>query len=175
MRIKTALTAAAAAALLLVPVRGEAQVAVGPTLAFHDEADFGVGAMITSPLPSLGEGLGLMGDFTFFFPGDDAFFDNQVDVDFWELNANLTWDIPVEDRPVAPFVLGGLNLANVSVDIEGSELGGSNSDTEIGLNIGGGLRFPAGNLEPLVGIRAELSGGEGVVIFGALPFTLGGG
>lgn len=166
MRIQTALSAAAAAAFILIPARGDAQVAVGPTLAFHDDADFGVGAMITAPTPSLGEGLGLMGDFTLFFPDGD--------VDYWEINANVTWDIPVEDRPVAPFVLGGLNLANISVDIPDSALGADDSNTELGLNIGGGLRFPAGNLEPLVGIRAELSGGEGVVIFGALPFAFGG-
>jgi hypothetical protein len=88
------------------------------------------------------------------------------DLDFFEINANLTYDIPIEDASVLPFALAGLNLARASV--------GDFSNTEIGLNVGGGLKFGAGALQPLVGVRLELEGGDGFVIFGALPFALGG-
>lgn len=157
--MRRALRVLAVAVLLAVPAGLEAQVSIGPTVAFHDDFDFGIGAMVGAQLPALATGVGFLGDFTLFFP------DN---VDYWELNGNLTWDVPLPDAPVAPFFLGGLNLANFSSDI------GDQSTTELGLNLGGGVRFNAGTLNPLVGLKAELDGGEGVVIFGALPFALGG-
>ena len=65
-----------------------------------------------------------------------------------------------------PFALAGLNIARASA--------GDFSNTEIGLNVGGGIKFEAGAFQPLVGVRLELEGGDGFVIFGAVPFRLGG-
>ncbi|MDX1568749.1 MAG: hypothetical protein R3223_13160, partial [Longimicrobiales bacterium] len=112
-------------------------------------------------IPSLGEGIGFMGDFTYFFPDQDV-------VDYWELNGNLSWDIPVEDAPVAPFVLGGLNIARFSSTISDA------SETELGLNLGGGIRLGAAALQPIIGAKFELNGGEGFVLFASLPFNVGG-
>lgn len=114
-------------------------------------------------IPALGEGVDFLGDFTFFFPDVEG-------LDYWELNGNITYAIPVEGSSVAPFFLGGLNVAHVSVDGVGI---GDSSNTELGLNLGGGIKFDAGTLEPIVGGRVELSGGEGFVIFASLPFNLG--
>lgn len=155
------------AAVLAVPGAAEAQISVGPTAAFHDDFDFGIGAMVGVDLPALAPGVGVLGDFTYFFPGIDNF-------DYWEINGNLTYDIVLEDAPVAPFALGGLNVASFSSSAD-TEFGSfSASSTEIGINLGGGIKFQAGALEPLVGLRLELNGGEGFVIFGSLPFSVGG-
>jgi hypothetical protein len=131
-------------------------VTLGPTLAYHDDADFGIGAALGLPLDSFGEGVGFLADFIWFFPEF---------VDYWELNGNVTYDLPLEDSTIVPFVLGGLNIAHASVT------GASN--TELGLNLGGGIEFDAGTFRPSVGLRVELSGGEGFVFFGTLPFAMG--
>ncbi len=134
----------------------EAQITLGPTLAFHDDADFGIGATVGVPLPSLAPAMGLMADFMYYFP--DGF-------DYWELNGNLTYDFPLEGSSVVPFALAGLNIGHYSV----SEA----SDTEMGLNIGGGIAFELGTFRPNVGLKFELGNEEAFVLFGTLPFELG--
>lgn len=158
--LRTALVAVAFAA---APAAVEAQATLGPTVAYHDDFDFGVGAAVGVPIEAINENVGFLGDFVFFFPEPDG-------LDYWEINANLTMDFPIEDATVVPFALAGLNIARLSVDagvIEGS-------DTEMGLNIGGGIKFDVGSLRPSVGLRLELEGGDGFVIFGTVPFVLGG-
>ena len=161
--LRTALVAVAFAA---APAAVEAQATLGPTVAYHDDFDFGVGAAVGVPIEAINENVGFLGDFVFFFPDSDV-------VDFWEINANLTMDFPIEDATVVPFALAGLNIARFSLD--GGGIIDDRSDTEMGLNIGGGIKFDVGSLRPSVGLRLELEGGDGFVIFGTVPFVLGGG
>lgn len=153
-------------ALLLAPGAAEAQVQVGPTVAYHDDFDFGLGATLNVDLPDLGERIGIMGDFIFFFPDADA-------IDYFEFNANLTYDLVVPDLSVRPFALAGLNVARTSVDFESPGLD-SQSNTDLGINLGGGIAFDLGGFQPMVGLKVELEGGEGFVLFGTLPFDVSG-
>lgn len=147
---------AAAAFLALGPVAVSGQVQLGPTLAWGDDgADFGIGATLGARLPSLGEGVGVMADFIIFFP------DNS---DYFEVNGNITYDFPIEGSTVLPFALAGLNIARASNDVF--------SNTEVGLNLGGGLVFDAGDFRPQVGGRFEIDGGEQFVVFITLPFQV---
>jgi hypothetical protein len=152
---------AVAAALVAVPGFAQAQATLGPTLAFHNDFDFGVGAALTMPLEGIDERVGVLADFIIFFPGDN--------VDYLEFNGNLTYDFAIEDSSIVPFALAGLNIARYSIDV----VGVSGSETNLGLNLGGGVKFTAGNLRPTVGLRLEIEGGDGFVIFGSLPFALG--
>lgn len=153
-----------AAALIGAPTVASAQVTVGPVLAYDSDIEFGLGASVGTALPSLGEGFGLLADFIYFFPPGDGF-------DYFELNGNVTYDFPLENSSVVPFLLGGLNLARASVDLGAL---GSGSNTELGLNLGGGIDFDLGNFRPTAGLRAEINGGEATVIFISLPFQTGG-
>lgn len=155
------LVAILGAAVLAFPGRADAQASIGPTLAWHDDFDFGIGAMADVSVPAIAPEVGILADFTFFFPDAD-------NVDYFEINGNLKWEFPNVEGPVSPFALGGLNFARVSrddLDI---------SDSEVGLNLGGGIEFNAGAFTPMVGGRFEIEGGEGFVLFGTLPFGLGG-
>ncbi|MEL7834726.1 hypothetical protein [Fodinibius sp. Rm-B-1B1-1] len=67
-------------------------------------------------------------DFIIFFP------DNY---DWWELNVNGHYNFMAEDG-VRLYGLAGLNYANLSVDLGQF---GSTSDSEIGLNLGGGAEY----------------------------------
>ena len=159
-------------AVALLPARAQGQFAVGPIGAFHDDFDFGVGAVVMFPLESLHESLSFMGDFTYFFPGID-------NLSYFEINPGVIFEFPLEDSSILPFAMGGLNIARISFDFGLGDLGEilpgfsfDTSSTEIGLNIGGGIKFGSSN-NLIAGARVELGGGEGFVIFGAFPFPIG--
>jgi len=160
--------------LVAIPSQAWGQYQVGPYLAFHDDADLGVGAFVGIPLPSIHEDLSFVGDFGFFFPGNGGH--DGRDADYWEANAGALFRFPLPDLSFTPWVLGGLNLAHGTVGRWGREWGDfSGSDTEIGLNLGGGITFGAGPMSPFVGAKFELGGGKGAVIFAGLSFTVGNG
>ena len=162
---KRLIAAAFLGTLLLHGGPASAQVSAGPTLAFHNDFDFGIGALVEVAVPQLHEDVGFVGDLTFFFPDPDG-------LDVWEANGILTWDLPLETTSVSVFGLGGLHLARLSYEADIGFGSADGSDIELGLNLGGGVRFQAAGFRPLVGLRAELSGAEGFAIFAALPFQL---
>lgn len=154
---------AAAALLAFAPLGAQAQVQLGPTLAFSDEVDFGIGATLSAQAPQLGESLGFMGEFLYFFPEGDGF-------DFFEINGNVTYSFPLDESTVLPFALGGLNIARASVDAGGL---GSASNTDIGVNLGGGISFDLGSFRPSAGGRFVLGDFDHFVFFATLPFEVG--
>jgi hypothetical protein len=159
---KSALVIAAIAGFALAPSVVQAQVTIGPELAFADNnRNFGVGPAFTFSLPSLGEGFALFTDLLIFFPDGPA--------DYIEANANVTYDFPLENSTAVPFVLGGLTLANSSVTV-GTV---STSATDLGINLGGGINFDLGKFRPSAGARFQIEGGDGIVIFLTLPFVVG--
>lgn len=81
------------------------------------------------------------GDFTFYFPKSEG----DVDATVWELNFNGQY-IFLDDDGLIVYALGGLNITGLSIDtpsvnIGGQTFGGSSSDTEVGLNLGGGVEY----------------------------------
>ena len=150
---------AVAAFFAFAPSGADAQVQLGPTLAFSDEVDFGIGATLSAQAPQLGEGIGFLGEFIFYFP------DN---VDFFEINGNVTYAFPLAESTVLPFALGGLNIGRIS-----SDFGGGNTD--VGVNLGGGISFDLGSFRPSVGGRFVLGDFDHFILFATLPFEVGSG
>ena len=157
--MKKWLCAVALAAMLSVPAGVSAQMTAGPMLAYHTETGveaLGVGAFLGIPLASV-EGLSIVPSFIWWFP--DGY-------DFFEINGDAVYNFVVSaDSPVQPFALAGLNIARVSA--------AGFSDTDVGLNLGGGVNFIAGSLNPFAGAKFEIQDGTGFVIFGGLSFALG--
>ncbi len=149
----------AAAALLLQPPAADAQVYGGVQANWGSEFDFGVGGRVLGNVESAN--LELVGDFNLFFPDGD--------VDFWEANGNVFYHFHLPESPqVLPYVGGGLNVSRVSTN------GADN--TEAGLNLGGGIRFPLENVSPFIEGRAVISDHDQAVltiglIFGHAHFT----
>ncbi len=86
----------------------------------------------------------------------------------------MVYNFPVSaDSPVAPFALAGLNWSRTSIDLGGTF--GSVSNSDIGLNLSGGVNFNAGSLSPFAGAKVEKQDGTGFVIFGGIGFAIGGG
>ena len=149
------------AALLSVPAHASAQFTIGPVLAYDADVNFGIGGSLGAALNSLGEGFGLLADVIVFFPDGPA--------NYLEVNGNVTYDFPLENSTLVPFLLGGVNIGRISASVGTI----SASTTRVGLNLGGGIDFDAGNFRPTAGVRAEVNGGEALVFFVTLPFQTG--
>ncbi len=132
------------------------EVRVGPQLSLGDDTDVGLGGRVEVGIPATT--VFLSGTFDLFFPGGG--------VDYWEINANAGYGFPLNTTDaVIPYVLGGINVAHVSFDAPLAA-----SDTEIGLNLGGGGRFPLPQFDLFFELRFELDGGEQVVATGGILF-----
>lgn len=160
--------------LTAAPVQG--QVAFGPLLAWGDDSDVGVGGRVDF---GLGDALGIdEGAFqnlfgsagaTYFFTDCTPGFDfDEVDCSWFEINGNLGVPFTIEDSSIAPYAGTGLHLARVSVDHPGTAF--DNDDTEVGLNLFGGISFPISDLAGFVEGKFELAGGEQFVLSTGIMF-----
>lgn len=105
------------------------------------DSDFGVGARGEFDLHgALGSGSSIFSHafiaatFDYFFPDCGG-----ADCSWWEINPSLAVPLTVKSK-LEPYVGAGLNIAHVSADL-GSGFG-SASNTDTGLNLLGGIRFP---------------------------------
>jgi hypothetical protein len=146
--------AAAAAAVVICSADAEAQ-AFGVQGVWGDDTDFGIGVRAEWNLTNVFTNQGpfsrtfLITEFNYYFPDCDP-----IDCNFWEINGNIA--VPITAQTIDPYVGLGLNIAHASVeagDFEGD-------DTEVGLNLLGGLRFNLGTLGAYTEGRIVLSGAE---------------
>jgi opacity protein-like surface antigen len=150
-------------ALILVTAPVSAQ-RFGAQLNWADGRDLGLGARVELPLRlqsdgTLARAYGI-GSFDYYFWDCGAGFD---DCSYWELNFNGA--VPLTAEGFNPYVGAGLNLAHNSVD---TAVGGG-SNTDLGINLLGGLRFTVGTLSAFAEAKIELSGGDQFVLtLGAL-------
>jgi opacity protein-like surface antigen len=151
------------ALLLLGPATAMGQVQFGGQLSFGSDQDVGLGGRLLANVSSL-EHWDFIGTFDWFFPDEPV----GQDRTYWEVNGNLAYNFDIAGAPsISPYVGGGLNIAHFSrEDADGS----GNSDTDLGLNLLGGLQFEAKAVTPFVELRVELSGGDQLVITGGLLF-----
>lgn len=128
-----------------------AQVYLGPQVNLATDTDLGVGGRLLANIEDAN--LEFASSFDVFFPEGPA--------DYWELNGNLFYHFHLPENPsVLPYLGGGLNVATFS---------NGDSNTETGLNLGGGARFPLENVSPYVEGRAVVGGVEQFVFtFGIL-------
>jgi opacity protein-like surface antigen len=142
----------------------EAQVRFGPQVSFGTDTDFGVGARAAFGLSAMYPTLSgaISGDY--FFVDCPAGFSCS----FIELNANATVPLDIQNLTFSPYVGGGLNLARASVSFDGE----SASDSEMGLNLLGGIQFvnPMRRMVPFVEARLTLAGSEQFVLTGGILF-----
>lgn len=160
------LVAVCLAALVAVPSTAHAQMDLGGQLSWGDDADFGIGARVVLGLPFEQVPLEVIGTFDYFFPDEGP---GGADVTYWELNANIVYRIPVQVPMLTPYAGTGINIAHASVDAEGVDV----SDTEVGINLLGGIKYNAGPVTPFGEMRFELDGGEQFVLSFGVLFNVG--
>jgi hypothetical protein len=155
--MRKVLFAVCLAAFALTPRAAQAQIGLGPQASIAEDADFGLGARATFGLPAKIP-LEIIASADYFFP--------EEDVDYWELNGEVVWLIPVTAPTVDPYAGAGINIAHASIE-------GGESDTEVGLNLLGGLKLHVGPVTPFGEFRFELDGGEQFVVTFGVLFGLG--
>lgn len=117
---------------------------MGITFALHTNAmaqnEFSVGGGIAYGTEV--EAIGVQGGATYSFTEEirgaaDVIIFFPDGFDWWELNLNGQYQFYSEES-ISVYGLAGINYATISVDFPG---GGSASDSEAGLNLGGGAEF----------------------------------
>lgn len=159
-----ALGALATLALAGTAMPAAGQVHFGPQVSLADDADVGLGGRVTAGVEGY-SGLEVIGSFDVFFPDGDF--------DYWELNGNLVHNFELPEEPsVRPYAGGGLNVAHISFDDPGGDgpFDDDADETEVGLNLLGGFKFPMEGVTPFVEGRFEIEGGEQVVVTGGILF-----
>lgn len=153
MKKGTLVALVALGGLLAGPGDGRAQVQAGAQLLFGSETDFGLGVLVNAGLGTTAP-LDIAGSFNLFFPDGPR--------DYWELNGNVWYRFNTPGNGV-PYAGGGLNIGHLGGN------GESSSDTQLGLNLGGGYRFTYSSTSPFVEARFTVAGHEQFVIgFGVL-------
>lgn len=150
-RLAATLALAGGVALTAGTGSADAQVYIGPQVNLASETDFGVGGRLLANIESAN--LEFAGSADLYFP--------EGGTDYWELNGNLFYHFHLPETPsVLPYLGGGLNVANFS---------NGTTETEAGLNLGGGLRFPLADVSPYVEARTVVGDADqSVLTFGIL-------
>ena len=94
----------------------------------------------------------------FFIGQFDYFLDpcEPADCTYFEINPSIA--VPLNATTLKPYVGAGLNIARMSVDFGGTI--GNQSDTEIGINLLGGLKLNLSGMDAFTEARLALGGGE---------------
>jgi hypothetical protein len=109
----------------------------GVALVFGTEpSTLGLQGNVFVPVPML-KGLRLGGDLVMYLP----FSEGNVNLFWFSLNpgGQFVFDVGV---PIHPYVEAGLAIVIIHESVKGG--GGTNTDTELGLNIGGGAEYDLG-------------------------------
>jgi hypothetical protein len=145
-----------AVALVVVGASTAEAQRFGGHVIWANDFDIGVGGRLEIDMP---------GKLSKQAPLSRAFFIGQFDYyldpcdggdcTVFEINPGVA--VPLNATTLKPYVGAGLNIARVSVDLGTF---GSASDTEIGLNILGGLKLNLSGLDAFTEARLALGGGE---------------
>lgn len=154
MKLRTTLWALcfAAAGLVISVQASSAQAYGGAQANVASDTDFGLGARLLANIEDAN--LEFVGSFDLYFPDEP--------LDFWEINGNVFYHFHLPENPsVLPYLGGGLNVARLSNGFD---------ETEAGLNLGGGIRFPLENVSPFVEARTVISDADQTVLTIGLLF-----
>ena len=157
----------ALAALALTSMASAAQAPrFGVNGSWGSDSDIGAGGRVEVDLTNKLSKSGPLSK-AYFIGQVDFFFDACSPLDCTILDINPGIAIPVGDSKMNTYVGAGLNVARVSIDL-GSF--GSSSNTDTGLNVLGGIRFPLGGMSGYAEGRFNLGGGEQFAIVVGVMF-----
>lgn len=156
--MRRVVTMLAVPAMLLFGGReASAQLQFGVHASVATETDLGLGGRLLFGLEQFVIGMEGIASLDYFFP------DNS---DYWELNGNIVVPVPITEG-FEPYLGGGLNLGFFSFEEDPGGTG-DNTDTEIGLNLVGGMKFATTNFRPFLEVRGTIAGAEQLVFTGGI-------
>lgn len=102
----------------------------------------------------------------------DYYLTDSDNVSYVAVDLNALYEFGVDNQSFTPYAGGGLAITRVSFDSD-NQFVGSASDTEIGLNLAGGLRFMLNSVQPFAQLNATLGGNaQRLGLTGGILFTL---
>lgn len=143
-------------------------IRVGGHLGYGSDIEsFGIGARGDYAVT---QNILLAPDFMYFF-GDDDF---GIDINWFDINLNGNYLIEINNPDLIPYALGGLNIAITSLDCNDilASICEDRSNTEIGLNVGGGLDYLMGKLVLFGELRVVLGNADQLVLMGGIKYPL---
>ncbi len=165
---RCAVLLAGLALLQLAPAKVEAQVSFGPLVAWGDDTDLGVGGRVDI---GLGNAFGVdSGPFQNLFASTGAtyFFIDCDECSYFEINGNLAVPFTLEGSSVEPYAGSGIHIARSSSDVENPFV--EDDNTEVGLNLLGGIFFPLSDLRGFAEAKFEIVGAEQFVLSAGILF-----
>ena len=153
------------AAMLVATSAADAQ-RFGAQVNWGSDSDLGVGARAEFDLSGKLSQAGPLSKAFVIAAFDYYFMDcgSGVDCTYWELNPSLAIPIGPVERNL--YVGAGINYASMKVSIPGFF---EASDSQTGINLLGGMKFPLGSLSAFTEARIALGGSEQIALsFGVL-------
>jgi hypothetical protein len=147
------LTAVALTAIASTPLHAQR---LGAQVSWGDESDMGLGVRAEFDFANRLTNTGafsrafIIGQFDYYFI-DCA---SGASCTFFEINPSLAVPFTLQNSTVKPYAGAGLRLSRSSVSAGGF----SNSETDMGLNILGGLKFGLGGMDSISEARLGLGG-----------------
>ena len=139
---------------------------IGAHIAYGSEIE-NAGAGVNAEF-GLTDKLSVAPSFTYFFPKSFGYLDQKM----WEANANAHFYF-MNAEAVGLYGLGGLNYANVTVDTDFFGESVSDSEGEIGFNIGAGSNFNlGGSITPFAELKYVISEYDQLVVAAGVRFNL---
>ncbi len=138
--------------VLSTPGALSGQVRLGPTLLLQDDTGFGIGASVSIPAEQLQENLSFNATAGYYLAEGAS----------WVVDGDVVYSFPVSsDAPFEPFASVGLNLWGFS-------------DTDVGLNVGGGIVLASSSLSPFLKGKFEVHDeGTVFVLLSGISFAIG--
>lgn len=159
---------------LAVPLSTQAQtgVALGPRLGIP-VGDLGDASSVFfgADLRITGESLPVVPNASF-----DYYMTDSDNVSYMAIDLNALYEFGIDNQAFVPYAGGGIGITRSSFDAVstggGVTVSASGSDTDVGLNLVGGARFPVGSVQPFAQLNAVLGGtGQRLGLAGGLLFS----
>lgn len=142
------------------PAGGDEETRFGLQVAAGEDTETGIGVRVEQPVPTVSPRLRLLGSLDFFFP-------EGIHVDQWDVNVAALYQLaPERGDTFTPYAGAGVNLVRVSSTVFAER----ESGTHLGLGFFGGLRFAVADLNLFAEVRAEVGGGDQLVLVGGVLF-----
>jgi len=95
----------------------------------------------------------------------------SVDQSVFTIDLNALYEFGVDNEAFTPYAGGGIGITRRSID--DSSVPGDFDDTDVGLNVVGGVRFPLESVEPFAQVNAVVGGDwDRLGITGGILFRL---
>ena len=150
----------------------EGGIRLGAQISYGDAIQgdgIGLGGRATWALDDWSKGVAFTTSFDYYFPESEVGAD---DASYFELNGNLTYAF-VLGNGVSPFLGAGVNFARGSHGEEALGFRFEETQSSVGLNLLGGIRFPKPDrrFTPFAEIKTVLGGDfEPVIVTGGIQF-----